>query len=121
MAFSYHPSNEVEPLLCCVNLSFAIVVASDEKCSFSLKITETVEEMTGVLAWPVIKGKSNGSLSKAVLDSMIIGDVTDQWSCICGGVSPKRDSIAVAPTEGLLALLGNAAVGGGISLHTSQT
>ena len=81
---------------------------------------EKVEEIPSLLAWAVIKGKSNGSLSEAVLDSFVIGDIANKWSCICGGVSPKRNSIAVTSTEGVLAVLGNAAVDGGVSLHKSQ-
>jgi hypothetical protein len=120
VAFSYHTSNEVEPFFCCVNLSLAIVVASDEEGGFGFIGSEKFEEVTGMLAWAVIEGQSNGSFLQAMLDSFIIGNLANQWPCIGGGVPTKRNSIAVTSTKGLLAVLGNAAIVGGVSLHKSE-
>jgi hypothetical protein len=87
MAFGYHASDELKPLLGCVNLAFAVIVASNEKGSFGIVGCEEVEKVTCVLAWAIVESKSNRPFLEAMLDPLVIRDITNEWSCVCRSVS----------------------------------
>ena len=72
MAFVHHASDEVEPLLRRINLSFAVVVSSDEECGFRIVGCEEVEKFTGMLARAIIICQRNFTLLKAMFDSFVV-------------------------------------------------
>jgi hypothetical protein len=119
VTFSYHASNEIEPLLGRINLSLAVVVAPNEKGSFGIVACQEIEKLSSMLAWAVVEGKSNGTFFEAMLDPLVVRHFANKWTCICGSVSASGDDVTVTSAECLLAALRDLTVVGRISLFVS--
>jgi hypothetical protein len=80
-----------------VNLSFAVVVASDEEGGFGIVLLQYVQNMLGVYVWAVVISNGNGSSHCTIVDtSSTIQDTTKLGSGNSRCASARRDLVVIA-------------------------
>lgn len=79
-----------------INLSLAVVVASDEECGFGVVLLQDIQDMLSVDVRPVIIRDSNGSCHGAIIDAgSTIRDITKLGSRNGRGVAACWDGVVV--------------------------
>jgi hypothetical protein len=80
-----------------VNLSFAVVVTSDEEGGFGVVLLQDIQNMLGVDVWAVIISDSNGSSHCAVVDTgSTIQNITELRSRNSRSASAGWNRVVVA-------------------------
>lgn len=72
MTFIVHTLDDFRPFRCCVNLTFAVVVGSNEERCLGLGLLEDIKELMGVVGRTIVEGQSYGIGLLASADSVLV-------------------------------------------------
>jgi len=98
MSFVDHALDDRWVRSCCINGTFAEIVARYEKCSVEAEALQRIQQFACVQVWPVVIGQRNNIFLHAMIDIIVVGYTPQQGSRIVRCSGSRRCRIRVANT-----------------------
>ena len=95
VSFSDHTPDNGRVRSCCINGTFAKIVAGDEECRTEAKALQSIQQFTCIKVWPIVIGQRDDIVFQAIIDIVVVGYFSQQWSRIVQSGSSGRRCVRV--------------------------